>query len=176
MGKWSMEIPEFTSCHGHTQVTITYKAMLWMPWKLAVHSILKSHIAKGKKGRDVVRVGTKYPVQCPTSKRDVTKTISKRVWRLKSEEFKPHSGYPLTWVSAPGRQAPIASGFENQWGLILGEAEGYRKQRLNSYMARTQFQLLRGSSLKIVWPINEWRYTNQFKGYAGRVGFCRSFL
>lgn len=84
------------------------------------------------------------------------------MWRsfLRSEGFKPHSGQLLPWVSAPGRQASIMSGFENQWGSILGEPEGYRTWRLHSYRPHTQFQLFRGSSLKIVWAIQEGTLTN----------------
>ena len=43
----------------------------------------------------------------------------------------PHQA-PKLRGSALGRQAPIMSGFENQWGLCLGQLEGYGKPRLHS--------------------------------------------
>lgn len=51
-------------------------------------------------------------------------------------------------------------GFENQWGFILAEPEDDRKWRLHSYRAHTQFQLLRGSSLKNIWATYEGILTN----------------
>lgn len=37
---------------------------------------------------------------------------------LRGEGAKGHTEQPPTWASAPGRQAPTISGFDNQWGLM----------------------------------------------------------
>lgn len=57
---------------------------------------------------------------------------------LRSKGFKPHIGHLHPEGPAPGNESLI----ENQWGLTLGELEGYRKPRLHSQKACAQTYLL----------------------------------
>lgn len=63
---------------------------------------------------------------------------------LRKEGIKPYVGQPQSQGSAPGRQAPITSGFENQQSLTLGALElvGLNSRRLQG----TGTPLLKGQN------------------------------
>lgn len=121
-GSWAYLFPGTHQGHNYIWSTHSENNLMTSETALAGHSWRykgkKNHIEKGKKGRDMV--GNKITVWWPTVGR--TSRVPLEEWGIR-----PHIGYPPPWGSVPGRWAPIIFGFETQWGLTLGELEGYRK-------------------------------------------------
>lgn len=113
-----LEDPEFTSSHGHTEITgIHTQLTLKMTWTLVSRpstvNCRQEAILK-MVGWVEIWLGTKFLVRITTCGEAKGSDLCIR--------------HPQYWGLALERQIPITFGLENQWGLTLEEPESDRKQ------------------------------------------------
>lgn len=128
--------PVLTSSHSTPNLQLYIEQLsLKKTWKLAEELLhnkrSKGHIETGRRGRDTGLPQTPILAWGPMSGR----YCIDMAWGTRS--LSPHQ-VPQSLGPAPKRGAPKTSGFENQWGLCVGNPKGHRKLTLHCQRAYTQ--------------------------------------